>query len=253
MTSLTGRFCHSVPGGYCGSPSVDSPRSCSSASSSTVSLLHRSRTISESDRKPLCTSSPLEASTTGAERTPRRASWRSASTILVSGHSVRTPGCSSSSGHSAFSFARLARKSSPTEVDSRRARSLDASTVARCMDMSSSGVASSEEESDAVLDDDARVVTLEHAATEPGPKPASPPPGVDENWGVVGTNEGADVGGQGCAPGTCRGVDLAVTTRIFGGPGSAPSMLARCSSNMCAAADVSPGFNQVVRGSWKSR
>ena len=43
------------------------------------------------------------------------------------------------------------------------------------MDMSSSGVASSEEESDAVLDDDARVVTLEHAATEPGPKPASPP------------------------------------------------------------------------------
>tara|TARA_B100001142_G_scaffold168433_1_gene168150 strand:- start:84 stop:773 length:690 start_codon:yes stop_codon:yes gene_type:complete len=173
--------------------------------------------------------------------------------ILVSGHSVRTPGCSSSSGHSAFSFARLARKSSPTEVDSRRARSLDASTVARCMDMSSSGVASSEEESDAVLDDDARVVTLEHAATEPGPKPASPPPGVDENWGGVETSEGADVGGQGCAPETCRGVDLAVTTRIFGGPGCAPSMLARCSSNMCAAADVLPGFNQAVRGSWMSR
>jgi hypothetical protein len=169
--------------------------------------------------------------------------------ILVSGHSVRTPGCSSSSGHSAFSFARLARKSSPTEVDSRRARSLDASTVARCMDMSSSGVASSEEESDAVLDDDARVVTLEHAATEPGPKPASPP----NPWGGVETSEGADVGGEGCAPETCRGVDLAVTTRIFGGPGCAPSMLARCSSNMCAAADVSPGFNQAVRGSWKSR
>ena len=115
--------------------------------------------------------------------------------------------------------------------------------------MSSSGVASSEEESDAVLDDDARVVTLEHAATEPGPKPASPP----NPWGGVETSEGADVGGEGCAPETCRGVDLAVTTRIFGGPGCAPSMLARCSSNMYAAADVLPGFNQVVRGSWKSQ
>jgi hypothetical protein len=93
------------------------------------------------------------------------------------------------------------------------------------------------------------VVTLEHAATEPGPKPASPP----NPWGGVETSEGADVGGEGCAPETCRGVDLAVTTRIFGGPGCAPSMLARCSSNMCAAADVSPGFNQLVRGSWMCR
>ena len=198
--------------------------------------------MSESDRKPLCTSWPEEASTTGAERIRRRDSWRRASTILVSGHRVNTPGCWSSSGHVARSFSRLARSSSPTEVLSRRARSLDASTKARCVERSSSGGAS-EEPSDAVLDDDARVVTLEHAATEPWTEPAAStfPGCVAGNCGGVNTccawvGVGAGAGAPG-APGACRGADLAATTRILGGPGCAPSMLARCSSNMRAPSE----------------
>ena len=116
----SGRFCHSVPAGSIAQRGL--AELAQQRLSSTVSLLHRSRTMS---RATVC-AQLAEESTTGAERTRRRDSWRRRprSWCPATGSKHRAVGPARRS-----SFSRLARSSSLTEVLQEGA-SLDASTKA---------------------------------------------------------------------------------------------------------------------------